>query len=70
VFVTPKIVGGKQALTPVAGIGLEKIPELSQLVDPEIRVLNDDVYIHGYVRDFASPSVNEKTRNNSATRNN
>lgn len=50
VFVAPKIVGGKQALTPVAGTGLEKIPELSQLHHLEFQVIEDNVYIHGYLR--------------------
>ncbi|MCH7990716.1 MAG: bifunctional diaminohydroxyphosphoribosylaminopyrimidine deaminase/5-amino-6-(5-phosphoribosylamino)uracil reductase RibD [Planctomycetes bacterium] len=58
VFVAPKIVGGKNAVTPVAGIGLETIPELSQLHHLKFQNIEDNVYIHGYLRDFASSFVN------------
>jgi diaminohydroxyphosphoribosylaminopyrimidine deaminase/5-amino-6-(5-phosphoribosylamino)uracil reductase len=54
VFVAPKIVGGKNAITPVAGIGLEKITEFSQLHHLEFQVIEDNMYIHGYLRKTAS----------------
>ena len=47
IFVAPKLVGGLRAFSPMAGVGLEKIPKLSQLTDLEIQTLDGDVYING-----------------------
>ncbi|MEM7813121.1 MAG: bifunctional diaminohydroxyphosphoribosylaminopyrimidine deaminase/5-amino-6-(5-phosphoribosylamino)uracil reductase RibD [Planctomycetota bacterium] len=46
-FVAPKLVGGTAATTPVAGTGLEQIPELPTLKHTTTRPLGDDIYIHG-----------------------
>ncbi len=50
VFVAPKIVGGASAKSPVAGIGLDQIPALADLQNPEFEIVDDDVYIHGALR--------------------
>ena len=50
VFLAPKLVGGAGALTPLGGVGLERIPEASQLDAPEISVFGGDVYLRGRVR--------------------
>ncbi len=50
VFVAPKIVGGHAAVAAVGGEGLERIPELPSLEDPEIETAGGDVYIHGRIR--------------------
>lgn len=55
VFVAPKIVGGEHAVTPVAGVGLDEIPDLSQLEHPEFQVIEDNVYIHGYFKRAGLP---------------
>ena len=47
VFVAPKIAGGADAVTPVGGVGLEQIPEISQLGSATVEQVGDDVYIHG-----------------------
>ncbi len=47
VFVAPKIVGGVNAVTPVAGQGRAEIPELPSLRDMTIRQFGDDVLIEG-----------------------
>ncbi|MCP4513150.1 MAG: riboflavin biosynthesis protein RibD, partial [Fuerstiella sp.] len=47
VFVAPKIVGGVNAVTPVAGQGRAEIPELPSLGDRTIRQFGDDVRIEG-----------------------
>jgi diaminohydroxyphosphoribosylaminopyrimidine deaminase / 5-amino-6-(5-phosphoribosylamino)uracil reductase len=50
VFVAPKFAGGADAVTPVAGIGREFIPEVSQLRSQTVEKVGDDVYIHGRLR--------------------
>jgi len=47
VFISPKIAGGRAAKTAMAGQGLNQIPELSQLAQPEIMLLSNDIYVHG-----------------------
>jgi len=49
-FVAPKLVGGSEAMTPVAGTGLELIPQTPQLDSPEIEVIGEDVYLRGRTR--------------------
>lgn len=48
-FVAPKIIGGKSALTPVAGIGCEYIADGWELEDVETELLGRDVLITGLV---------------------
>jgi diaminohydroxyphosphoribosylaminopyrimidine deaminase/5-amino-6-(5-phosphoribosylamino)uracil reductase len=50
VFVAPKLLGGAGAKSPLAGAGRLSPPELPDLVEPEIEVLDGDVYIHGPLR--------------------
>ncbi len=50
VFVAPKLLGGSGAKSPLAGAGRSSPRELPDLVDPEIEVLDGDVYIHGALR--------------------
>jgi diaminohydroxyphosphoribosylaminopyrimidine deaminase/5-amino-6-(5-phosphoribosylamino)uracil reductase len=49
-FVSPKLAGGRQACSPIAGLGQERIPEQASLMTPQIEVLGDNVYFHGQVR--------------------
>lgn len=49
-FIAPSVVGGQNAVEPVAGIGLAEIPRLPTLLSPEIEILDGDVYIHGPIR--------------------
>jgi diaminohydroxyphosphoribosylaminopyrimidine deaminase/5-amino-6-(5-phosphoribosylamino)uracil reductase len=52
IFIAPKLVGGAEALTPLAGIGLAEIAQAPQLDGPTIEVLDGDIYLHGpYRRD-------------------
>lgn len=46
-FIAPKIVGGQAAASPIGGRGLEYIPNLPSLQDPQIEIVGSDVYIHG-----------------------
>ena len=47
IFVAPKFAGGADAVTPVAGIGVEVIPEACQLITQTVEQVGDDIYIHG-----------------------
>ena len=49
VFVAPKLVGGRAAVTPVGGVGNSLIPENSSLIDRAVEILDQDVYISGRV---------------------
>jgi len=50
VFIAPKIAGGETALSPVAGVGLERMTEALKLADIAIEELDGDVYVHGRIR--------------------
>ena len=49
-FIAPKIIGGRDALGPVAGIGKEKMSEAVELVDMEISQIAEDFLLTGYVK--------------------
>jgi diaminohydroxyphosphoribosylaminopyrimidine deaminase/5-amino-6-(5-phosphoribosylamino)uracil reductase len=46
VFIAPKLVGGREALAVMGGRGLEEIP--GPLHQPEYRVVDGDLYVHGW----------------------
>lgn len=48
-FIAPKIVGGKEAKTPVAGIGILNLQEALALKDIQIEKLEEDILIIGKV---------------------
>jgi diaminohydroxyphosphoribosylaminopyrimidine deaminase / 5-amino-6-(5-phosphoribosylamino)uracil reductase len=50
VFLAPKLVGGQRATTPIAGRGLDRIPELASLRSWHVERLGDDVHIYGRLR--------------------
>lgn len=47
-FVAPKIIGGKEAKTPVEGLGVEKLSEALLLNNIKVEMCGSDVLIHGY----------------------
>lgn len=49
-FIAPKLFGGADATSPLAGLGLELVPERAQFEDLSIEKLDDNVYIHGVIR--------------------
>jgi diaminohydroxyphosphoribosylaminopyrimidine deaminase/5-amino-6-(5-phosphoribosylamino)uracil reductase len=51
VYVAPIVVGGENALSAVAGSGVDKITEAVNLKDIEVKTLANDVMISGYIRD-------------------
>jgi diaminohydroxyphosphoribosylaminopyrimidine deaminase/5-amino-6-(5-phosphoribosylamino)uracil reductase len=50
VFVAPKIVGGREAKTPVEGNGLSKMAEAQRIVDVTCERIEDDFVIRGRVK--------------------
>ena len=51
-FVAPKIIGGKNALTPVEGAGVEKLSDAVQLENLTAEKIGTDILICGYLRRF------------------
>ena len=49
VFIAPKIVGGKQALSPVAGRGVDDMQDALQLQDVEIKTIDTDMMMDGRI---------------------
>lgn len=49
VFIAPKLVGGKTAITPIAGRGLEKIPEIQNITEYQVQTLDSDIYVQGLI---------------------
>jgi diaminohydroxyphosphoribosylaminopyrimidine deaminase/5-amino-6-(5-phosphoribosylamino)uracil reductase len=47
VFLSPRLAGGAAALTPVAGVGVERIFEAVPLTDTQVAVVDGDIYVHG-----------------------
>jgi diaminohydroxyphosphoribosylaminopyrimidine deaminase/5-amino-6-(5-phosphoribosylamino)uracil reductase len=49
VFIAPKLAGGKDAPSALAGEGLADMMVAQRIVDVEINVLDGDVHVHGFV---------------------
>jgi len=49
VFVSPKIIGGKDAITSVEGKGIRSISEAIKLMDIELKKFDQDILIRGHV---------------------
>ena len=49
-FISPKIIGGRQAVTSVEGIGVDKVSKAIEIKDAAVRKLGGDFMIEGYVR--------------------
>jgi diaminohydroxyphosphoribosylaminopyrimidine deaminase/5-amino-6-(5-phosphoribosylamino)uracil reductase len=47
VFLAPQLLGGRDAPTPLAGVGLDRLASAARLDQPQIEVLDGDVYVHG-----------------------
>ncbi len=48
-FVAPKLVGGKEAKTPVEGKGFERMSEAVELKRVEVETIGKDILIHGLI---------------------
>jgi diaminohydroxyphosphoribosylaminopyrimidine deaminase/5-amino-6-(5-phosphoribosylamino)uracil reductase len=49
VFIAPRLVGGQDAISPVAGRGWPTIAQAHSLVDPQCERVGDDFYVRGRV---------------------
>ena len=49
VFIAPKLIGGRDAPSPISGDGLKSIAESLRLIEPQIRQLGDDIYVSGRI---------------------
>ncbi len=49
VFIGPKLLGGADAPSPIAGLGLAAMADALLLPSPEIQILDGDVYVQGRV---------------------
>ncbi|MCD8133249.1 MAG: bifunctional diaminohydroxyphosphoribosylaminopyrimidine deaminase/5-amino-6-(5-phosphoribosylamino)uracil reductase RibD [Clostridiales bacterium] len=47
-YISPKLIGGRDAPTPVSGMGVDRISEAVQLQDMAIRSMGEDICISGY----------------------
>lgn len=56
VFIAPKIIGGSQAPTALAGTGLEKIAAAARIVDMDIQHIGDDLYVRGRTKNTRLPT--------------
>lgn len=50
VFISPKLIGGDRAPTPIGGAGLDRVPELPQLQERVVEQVGEDVYIRGRIK--------------------
>jgi diaminohydroxyphosphoribosylaminopyrimidine deaminase/5-amino-6-(5-phosphoribosylamino)uracil reductase len=50
VFLSPKMIGGEAAFSPIGGIGIERISDAIKLNTLSMEELDGDVYIHGRVQ--------------------
>jgi diaminohydroxyphosphoribosylaminopyrimidine deaminase / 5-amino-6-(5-phosphoribosylamino)uracil reductase len=50
-FIAPKFIGGREAKTPVGGLGRPLMKEALMLKDIEIHRFGDDIMIEGYIRE-------------------
>ncbi|MBI4833438.1 MAG: bifunctional diaminohydroxyphosphoribosylaminopyrimidine deaminase/5-amino-6-(5-phosphoribosylamino)uracil reductase RibD [Planctomycetes bacterium] len=49
VFIAPKIIGGRDAKTPVAGEGLDILKNAFTLADPEVRLIGNDILVRSRI---------------------
>jgi diaminohydroxyphosphoribosylaminopyrimidine deaminase/5-amino-6-(5-phosphoribosylamino)uracil reductase len=50
VFIAPKMIGGHEAPSPLAGQGAERVADALRLAEVSIEELDGDVYVHGRMR--------------------
>jgi diaminohydroxyphosphoribosylaminopyrimidine deaminase / 5-amino-6-(5-phosphoribosylamino)uracil reductase len=49
VFISPKFIGGQRAPSPIGGAGLDRVPQMPQLVGRVVEQVGDDIYIRGRI---------------------
>jgi diaminohydroxyphosphoribosylaminopyrimidine deaminase/5-amino-6-(5-phosphoribosylamino)uracil reductase len=54
-FIAPKIIGGKEAPTPVGGSGIERLSDAIKLEKIEVERIGSDILIQGYICESEGP---------------
>jgi diaminohydroxyphosphoribosylaminopyrimidine deaminase / 5-amino-6-(5-phosphoribosylamino)uracil reductase len=54
VFVAPRLAGGSQARTPIAGEGVQRVADALPLSGWQVEQIEGDVYLHGWRDDLTS----------------
>ena len=49
-FIAPKLIGGADAPSPIAGKGFTKMADALELIDPQTEPLGNDIHLWGHVR--------------------
>ena len=49
-YIAPKLIGGKEAKTPVEGKGIDNLSDAYQLENIETTIIDGDILIEGYVK--------------------
>ncbi|MDP2940932.1 MAG: bifunctional diaminohydroxyphosphoribosylaminopyrimidine deaminase/5-amino-6-(5-phosphoribosylamino)uracil reductase RibD [Candidatus Omnitrophota bacterium] len=49
-FISPKIIGGKEAISPVMGRGIARVEQAIKLKDMKLKQLGEDFLIEGYIK--------------------
>jgi len=49
-FISPIIIGGKNAISPIEGKGIEKISDAIKIRDFSVRKLGEDIVVEGYIK--------------------
>ena len=47
VFIAPKLIGGTEAPSPIAGGGIEEMAAALSLPKPTVQQVGEDIYLHG-----------------------
>jgi diaminohydroxyphosphoribosylaminopyrimidine deaminase/5-amino-6-(5-phosphoribosylamino)uracil reductase len=48
VFIAPRLAGGVEARSPIAGAGVERIAEAMALAEWQVEMIEGDVFLHGW----------------------
>jgi diaminohydroxyphosphoribosylaminopyrimidine deaminase / 5-amino-6-(5-phosphoribosylamino)uracil reductase len=55
VFIAPILAGGRNALSPVGGVGAERIASALRLAEWNVQAVDGDIYLHGITTQESSP---------------
>lgn len=50
-YIAPKIIGGRQGKTPVAGVGIAQLEEAIKIEGLQIQQVGEDILLEGYIRE-------------------
>jgi diaminohydroxyphosphoribosylaminopyrimidine deaminase/5-amino-6-(5-phosphoribosylamino)uracil reductase len=50
IFISPKIIGGKNASTSVMGLGISRVDKALKVKDLKLKRIGEDILIEGYLK--------------------